>query len=109
MLLSPIDHKCVKRDIRGDGIELWEDFANNINSSNYLFIASALGNNRTNVTRLFMYVFCHAASQLETLLRSDSGKLKGLSPQYASDKGLVRLFNSAFYCTEWGASGKTIR
>lgn len=77
MLLSPIDHKCVKRDIKGDGIELWEDFANNINSSNYVFIASALGNSGTNPTPLFVYVFHHAVSQLETLPGGDSGTPKG--------------------------------
>lgn len=26
MLLSPIDHKHAKRDLKGDKTELWEDF-----------------------------------------------------------------------------------
>lgn len=66
MLLSPIDHKHAKRDIKGDGTELWQDFANSINSPNYNFIA---------FTQLFMNIFHHFVPQLRAFYRGDNKKL----------------------------------
>lgn len=74
MLLSPIDHKHFKRDIKGDKIELCKDFANNINGSNYSFIVLARGTSTKIFTELFTVIFHHSMSQMEALHGGKSEK-----------------------------------
>lgn len=76
MLLSPIDHKHFKRDIKGDKIELCKDFANNINGSNYIFIVLARGTSMKSFTELFIVIFHHSPSQMEALHRGNNEKPK---------------------------------
>lgn len=53
MLLSPIDHKHMLKEIsKGDDTELWENLAN-INNANYIFIAFIARGNRRNILCMF--------------------------------------------------------
>lgn len=89
MLLSPIDHKHVKRDIKGDKIELCKDFANNINSSNYIFIFLARGRSMKSFTELFMVIFYHSVSQLEALHGDNNEKPKHLLEAPGGSESLI--------------------